>query len=642
MNQIDPNIVASQVTTELIRGFFSELSKKSINFLTGQYSYLFEDFQDYVESTLAKCGNLNVIINKNLNYEFDEIYVSSKFTSGDFELSDDDLIYKIRELDRIVVTGFGGIGKTIFSKKVWMTIFKESEGKIPIFFELRRLNEVSSKNLLTNIRVIMSKYSSSLDERVFNQFIRDGRFIFILDGFDELPENLRDDVEMQILTLANECNNCGLVVSGRSDERFYSWERFEVFKAQPFRKSQIKELIQKIKYDKTISSKFLSEIVEKRFEDYQSFLETPLLALMMLMTFSQSGEVPDKRSVFYKYAFMTLFSWHDGSKEAFKRESKTGLDVDQFEKLFSIFCLLTYVDHSYQIDRNQFVKVLDNCKKYIDFEFDKDSFIKESVESVNLLYKEGDDYIFTHRSFQEYFTAFACVNYFQSKLGELSVRLYRGADSVLSLMNDINGNVVDEYLICPEAAHCLPFLQNFTKLRSPEKIITEIETFLFVEVVFEKGKGYPFLNADLILHDDWSRWGRIVAVERDKFRLELGRQDIFINANNEKIVKALLEYVKSEYKLKDREHFGIRYRYFSDTFDIVPLADRAHSWISKNDVLGEQATTLLAPTIDTSDWAKDAAREIKAGAVFVKKCMEEAQARIKKKEKSIDEILSGS
>ncbi|MBL4598487.1 MAG: NACHT domain-containing protein [Rhizobiaceae bacterium] len=412
----ESNEVAVGVITELTKAFFSSLANKSVNFLTGKYAYLFDDFEEYLQKTYQKCNQLKVIINKTKPYSLDEIYVKTYFQCGTNEIDDQEVIQQARDGNRLVVTGFGGIGKTIFSKKLWTSVFSEPHGKIPIYFELRQLNSITDIDLFAFIRLSISSRNQTLEEATFNQFVDDGPFLFILDGFDELPDAKRDIVERQILTIAGDCPNCGLVVSGRFDERFNAWERFTVFKAIAFSKPQVEQLIKKVDFEERVKSKFLTEIIAKRFDDYQSFLETPLLALMMLMAFSQSGEVPEKRSLFYKYAFLALYSWHDGSKEAFKRESKTGLDIEQFEKLFSIFCLLSYIDHNFQMDRSAFFKLTEKCRPYVSFEFCEKKFLNEVTESVNLLYQEGDTIIFTHRSFQEYFSAFACVTYFQSKL----------------------------------------------------------------------------------------------------------------------------------------------------------------------------------------------------------------------------------
>ncbi len=157
MSDIDPNVVTANVIAELIKSFFTKLESVSLNFLSDKYSYLFEDFEDYLRKTYLKCNELKIIINQNY-HTLDDIYVNTNFQCGDNIFRDEELIQKARDCERLVVTGFGGIGKTIFSKKLWSSIFHEPYGKIPIFFELRQLNNMTDANLLAFVRVSISAF----------------------------------------------------------------------------------------------------------------------------------------------------------------------------------------------------------------------------------------------------------------------------------------------------------------------------------------------------------------------------------------------------------------------------------------------------------------------------------------------------
>lgn len=640
MSSIDPNAVAAGALAEIGKSFFQEMAKTSLNFLSGKYQYLFEDFNEYLSRTYLKCNEIKIIIDKGRHYDLDKIYVKSLYSCGSDQFDDEYLIQCARDSSRLIVTGFGGIGKTIFTKRLWTTIFKEPGGKVPIFFELRHLNLLTETNILASVRHSLSSFNHSLDESVFNEFVEDGRFIFILDGFDELPESKRDAVEDQILMIANKCSRCGLVVSSRIDDRFHSWERFKIYKALPFNKTQVKQLFSNVEFESAVKKKFVTQIVEKRFEKYQSFLETPLLALMMLMTFSQSGEVPDKRSVFYKYAFLTLYSWHDGSKEAFRRESKTGLDIDQFEKVFSIFCLLSYVEFDYQIERVKFLDILERCKSYVDFDFDKEKFLNEVIESVNLMYKEGDTFIFTHRSFQEYFTAHACVNYFQSKLSELSDRLVRGSESVLSLMNDINEDVVDRYILMPEVERNINELRSLTRITDVDEFHKKCKLIFYLEYIRRNKKYFISSYGCMCNHPNLLTWIKIRDLKAEAYREVVGdveedspsfgkrntdeliqsvNTDLVLSRNPDRYVVLKYDYStkKLEYKTGDGERF-LRYTFLSGAESGTGVAE----WGGR-----------------PSRWAQNIMTQYKVLSVFVLKRLELSVVKIKDRDKSIDEIL---
>lgn len=84
------------------------------------------------------------------------------------------------------------------------------------------------------------------------------------------------------------------------------------------------------------------------FEKYRSFASNPLLLSIMLMTFDERAEIPDKLNDFYEQAFSALFNVHDGSKDCFKRDIKSGLGADDFKTVFAYFCFKSYFKGDYQ------------------------------------------------------------------------------------------------------------------------------------------------------------------------------------------------------------------------------------------------------------------------------------------------------
>lgn len=107
-------------------------------------------------------------------------------------------------------------------------MYHAPRGKLPIFLELRSLNSLTSKNLL---QLIHSHYKGESSMK-FNDFLKalaSGYFCPILDGFDEISPSDRADIESQILRIADEFPECPMIISGRSDSRFSSWERFTTY-----------------------------------------------------------------------------------------------------------------------------------------------------------------------------------------------------------------------------------------------------------------------------------------------------------------------------------------------------------------------------------------------------------------------------
>jgi len=360
----------------------------------------------------------------------------------------------------------------------------------------------------------------------------------------------------------------------------------------------------------------------------------------MLMTFSQSGEVPDKKSVFYKYAFMTLFSWHDGSKEAFKRESKSGLNIDEFEKIFSIFCLHTYLDYGYEIDRSSFKLIIEKCKKYVEFEFNTDNLIDEIVESVNLMYKEGDVYIFTHRSFQEYFCAFACINYFSTKLVTLCERLIRTSDSVLSLMDDINSDIIDRDVLLKYSDTALNKIDTIARSRTPQKIIEMVDAHYICQTPIEEtSKGYRAQGV-ILRFDENLTCSVVREIKRQKYIETFGTFPFMLNAPNDDDIKRILSviYKDKNYDKTEGDLIAFRLIIHSGEIHYFPQQRTKSMFSFFKEELDKEWHT-CDERIFLKKYVDELSVTVKSDAVFVRNELAAAKNRVSIRDKSIDDIL---
>jgi hypothetical protein len=447
----DPNVILAEATRLLVKDFVAAARKATGNILNRRVLPYLETFEAYLGQTHARCSAVRMITNRDSSYPLKSVYVEGRYRHGDTTFTDAEICYRLRENKNVVVFGLGGIGKTVLLKNIWMTIFEDPQGKIPIYIELRRLSNLSSQQLRTYIRNTLSPPENSVPEDSFNELLKAGCFVFMFDGFDELSESARTGVQSDIMHLAEKYPENGIIVSSRASDIFYSWELFEVFEAKPFSKDQTVALIKKADFDPKIKSKFIDQIIAKQYERYAPLLQTPLLALMMLLTFRQFADVSPKAHIFYRHAYSMLYSEHDASKEAFRRERKTGLDEDQFAKIFSLVCFYAYLESEFNLTKSNLLGYIERAKGRSGIQFDIDKYADEAMESVNLLYKEGDIISFVHRSFQEYFSANCIHSYFSDRLPEVFTNIPNvGQDSVVQMCYDINNDVVEESYIVPQ------------------------------------------------------------------------------------------------------------------------------------------------------------------------------------------------
>jgi hypothetical protein len=164
-------------------------------------------------------------------------------------------------------------------------------------------------------------------------------------------------------------------------------------------------LIRKLDYSKEVKKRFEKQVGAHLYATHEGFLSNPLLCTMMLLTYDQFSEIPSKMHLFYSQAFDVLFRTHDATKPSFRRQFATNLQLDDFRRLFSTFCVMTYVDERSSIHREI---AMEMSKTAIEFErlpvAPKD-FLSDLSDKVCILLRDRDYFTFLHRSFQEYFVA---------------------------------------------------------------------------------------------------------------------------------------------------------------------------------------------------------------------------------------------
>jgi predicted NACHT family NTPase len=257
------------------------------------------DAEPHLAITFERCSQIKTILNRSHPAQILDIYENARFKFGNESVDDYTLIENLHRHRNVIITGTGGGGKTIFMRYLWLSVFVNSQGRIPVFVELRRINEMSSTDLMTYVHRTIVDSRSKITREQFNDAVSSGLFLFIFDGFDEVNKEKRDAVGSQIRDIAQNNLELTVVVSGRPDHEFESWQYFRNFVVRPLAKEQVISLIKKLNYDEKMKKKFVQRIRKDLFRSHSIFLSNPLLATMMLLTFVQFTEIPEKTFIFY-------------------------------------------------------------------------------------------------------------------------------------------------------------------------------------------------------------------------------------------------------------------------------------------------------------------------------------------------------
>ncbi|MEP2472966.1 MAG: NACHT domain-containing protein [Paracoccaceae bacterium] len=347
----------------------------------------------------------------------------------------------------VFIRGIAGTGKSLFMRHLFLKLFNSTAEFVPIFLELRSLNSVGKCDFE---QVIYNDFKES-GVPISSEQIRDGlhagMFILIFDGFDEIKIGLQNHYSIEFEKFASRYQKCPVVVSGRPQHESDVSALYRQFDLMPLEVERAVLLITKLRIDDATRQSFIAQLRQNLFVSYQDFAQNPLLLSIMLLTFAEAGIVSPKRHEFLEDAFNALWARHDASKEAYYRERKSAVSKSEFLSIVSAFSASTYSDEATDFVEREMVEHLRRANDVCGLEVSPspEDLQYDLTVTTCLIIKEGTKFRFTHRYFQEFFTAL-----YISKLPDgdavaaldVASRRYE-TDHVLQLVRSINDEVFE-------------------------------------------------------------------------------------------------------------------------------------------------------------------------------------------------------
>ena len=412
-------------------------------------------FMKYLKKSYEKYSKVKTILYRTepkYLYNFFEFPILKK-GNGDLIVSTD--INNLLDISNfLIVQGTGGIGKSTFMKHLFINEL-EKKDLIPIFIELKDLNDIDNEyNISDFVFDKLYNLGSEINKEYLEYALQSGCFLFLLDGYDEVISDKKNSFLKKLTDFCDRYSNNYFIISSRPYSEFVEFQRFTILTLCPLSKNQALSLINKIEFDMNIKERFSKSLDESLYNNHRSFASNPLLLNIMLLTYDNYAEIPEKLHLFYANAFDTLYSKHDATKGGYKRELKSKLSFDSFKKVFSNFCFITYFQGKMEFSYDDLVAFMKKSK-INNLEFDIDAMIDDLINSVCVICKDGLNYRFTHRSFQEYFTAVFLKELSDESLKKMGLELikkdpYRATDdSVFSMLYDMSEERTEQNIILP-------------------------------------------------------------------------------------------------------------------------------------------------------------------------------------------------
>jgi hypothetical protein len=147
--EIDWNKVIAQVFVDLTKATLKGASAKVAGTLTSLLQAFQKDFEPYLMATLRKCSSVRTLLHRDEPVPLSDIYVKTHLKSSKRVFDDVAFIEALPEIPNTLIVGTAGSGKSIFLKYLFLALFERRRGKIPLFIELRQMNSLQSRNLIS-------------------------------------------------------------------------------------------------------------------------------------------------------------------------------------------------------------------------------------------------------------------------------------------------------------------------------------------------------------------------------------------------------------------------------------------------------------------------------------------------------------
>ena len=507
------NDLASKFMNAIFDEYLSPLISKIANKLKITYNEVKIDleipFQAYLTNSYEKYSKIKTIIYgiepKKL-YDFFEI----PFLKKGSDIIKPTTTKILTDLSKfLIIEGSGGIGKSTLMKHLFLSELKLKD-YIPIFIELKDFNEEGHLDLEKLLLKKLNQFHNTFQEEYLDYALQSGCFLFLLDGYDELYSENQKEFFKKLNDFCDKYPENHYILSSRpySESEFIEFQRFTVLKAVSFTKEQAISLITKIEYpDEELKDKFIRDLESGLYDRHKSFASNPLLLNIMLSTYNDYAEIPQKLHLFYYQAFDTMLSKHDATK-SYRRKMLSDLSSDTFKECFAIFCFLTYQKAKTEFTPPEIDEIFKKFPPRIKNVLNIDNFIDDLGNALCVLYREGNRYKFTHRSFQEYFVAYFLNIQTDSKMRDYSFLLIESgkfstsADSVFPMLEDMSTQRFNNNIL-------IPLLNKFEESKSGEKDLFEYYILNFpVKIEISLDSGTPSLR--LVVYEPHDKLQRFV------------------------------------------------------------------------------------------------------------------------------------
>jgi len=332
---------------------------------------------------------------------------------------------------KLMMLGQPGAGKTTFLQHIAIECNQGSfqVNCVPIFIRLREFTEnakdIGDFSLFNYISHEFACCRISEPEQTLTKLLYEGRTLILLDSLDEVPEQDREEVLKQIRKFASDYFSNQFIITCRIAESRSGFKNFTNVEITDFTPEQIEKfakkwfvyLARKSNRDEQEGFQKATKLMEKLYEN-ERILElavTPLLLTLICLVFQHGDELTAKRSELYEKGMNILLAKWDKDRGIKRHEIYHNLSLYHKIKLLSHIASASFGQSPYYLFEQRTVQgyIADFLGTLPDADPESEQLFHDSeavLQAIGaqhgLLTAQAQGiYSFSHRAFQEYFTA---------------------------------------------------------------------------------------------------------------------------------------------------------------------------------------------------------------------------------------------
>lgn len=418
-----------------------------------------KSFTSYFEGSFKRVKNIPFVLSGTNNIDllsiFQPTYLKSEISHVRCYTADLDNI--LEKSNNAWIYGYGGIGKSTMLKYFFLKEIEKATSnnnqRIPIYIELRKYNFDSKKRreFLNFIYEEAKVLGFDLEFKYFEYMAKKGRFIFLLDAFDEIASNNMEQAATEIEELTTKYSNNPILVTSRKllFNHINNASLFHPYETNGLSKDEAIALIRRISTlpesepREEVFTRFIKSLEVHLYDEYQSFAENPILLFLMLQMFERNASFPTEKATFIKDSYRLLYKEHDHSKlVALTREFKTDLPESTMMRVISHLCFLTYFENNGKKSEFTESEILSLLDRVLNDEGKSstraEDLLADLMTCLCIIHKEGQSYYFVHNIFQEFYAA----NYLYELYDESQEQFFKNN----FLTEDMNDRLIETTL----------------------------------------------------------------------------------------------------------------------------------------------------------------------------------------------------